>query len=154
MIFTRRTELVKYHKGEISFPGGGYHEDDQTLVNTALRESFEEIGLLPADVEILGELDDVPTRNSNFIITPFVGSIQPRNSFKLNDFETAEILKIPLEALMAKGCLETITVADPSNSAAAPFVYTYQGNRITGATARIVKQFVEVVSQLKTAGTN
>jgi 8-oxo-dGTP pyrophosphatase MutT (NUDIX family) len=52
MIFTKRTELVHYHKGEISFPGGGYSPEDGNLLNTALRESFEEIGLDPKDVEV------------------------------------------------------------------------------------------------------
>src|SRR5271157_2069139 len=72
ILFTRRTELVHHHKGEISFPGGGYHADDGTLLNTALRESFEEIGLAPEDVEILGDLDDTLTRGSPYIISPFV----------------------------------------------------------------------------------
>ena len=62
ILFTRRTELVHYHKGEISFPGGGYHDEDKSLLTTALRESFEEIGLVPEDVTVLGELDDVATR--------------------------------------------------------------------------------------------
>jgi 8-oxo-dGTP pyrophosphatase MutT (NUDIX family) len=66
---------VRHHKGEISFPGGGYSPEDGSLLKTALRESYEEIGLAPGDVEILGELDDMFTRGSPFIITPFVGSI-------------------------------------------------------------------------------
>jgi 8-oxo-dGTP pyrophosphatase MutT (NUDIX family) len=113
-----------------------------------LRESFEEIGLRPEDVEVLGELDDVPTRNSNYIITPFVGSIMPGYSFKLSDFETAELLKVPIAALLEEGCIQTVPVDDPLASSAAPYVYTYQSQRITGATARILKQFLDIVARL------
>ncbi|MFC1941066.1 NUDIX hydrolase [Chloroflexota bacterium] len=60
LLFTKRTEEVKDHKGQISFPGGAYEERDRTLVNTALRECTEEIGLATEAVEILGELDDFP----------------------------------------------------------------------------------------------
>jgi 8-oxo-dGTP pyrophosphatase MutT (NUDIX family) len=145
IIFTRRTQLVKYHKGEISFPGGGFFPEDGTLLTTALRESFEEIGLRPEDVEVLGELDDVPTRGSNYIITPFVGSILSEYRFKLSDFETAEILEVPLQALLAEGCCQTVPSLDPLSPSAAPFVYAYQDHRITGATARIVKQLLDII---------
>jgi len=148
IIFTRRTELVKYHKGEISFPGGGYSVEDGSLLNTALRESFEEIGLRPEDVEVLGELDDVPARTSNYVITPFVGSILPEYHFKLSDFETAEILKVPLQALLAAGCCQVVPSLDPLGPSAAPFVYTYQNHRITGATARILKQLLDMIVAL------
>ena len=145
IIFTRRTQLVRYHKGEISFPGGGYTAEDEFLLNTALRESFEEIGLRPEDVEVLGELDDVPTRGSNYIITPFVGSILPEYHFKLSDFETAAILAVPIQALLAEGCCQIVPSLDPLSPSAAPFVYAYQDHRITGATARIVKQLLDII---------
>ena len=57
VLFTERTETVKYHKGQISFPGGGYEKDDKTLLDTALRECTEEIGLAADEVEVLGELE-------------------------------------------------------------------------------------------------
>ncbi len=146
ILFTRRTELVRYHKGEISFPGGGYHKVDGSLVQTALRESFEEIGLIPSDVEVLGELDDVPTRYSNYIITPFVGAIRPQYKFKLSDFETAELIQIPISGLLAKGCFHEEPVIDLTSQTAVPFVYAYEGKLITGATARILKQFLDIIS--------
>ena len=74
VIFTLRTETVEHHKGQISFPGGAFNPGDENLLDTALRESFEEIGLFPSDVEVMGELDDQVTV-SNFRITPFVGFI-------------------------------------------------------------------------------
>jgi 8-oxo-dGTP pyrophosphatase MutT (NUDIX family) len=148
ILFTRRSELVKYHKGEISFPGGGYHKDDGQLLNTALRESYEEIGLAAADVEVLGELDDVPTRNSNYIITPFVGSFRPGYKFKISDFEITEMIEIPIEGLLVEGCRRDETEIDLNNKVIPAYVYAYNGKLITGATARILKQFLAIFTQV------
>ncbi len=84
ILLTRRSENVPHHKGQISFPGGQPHKKDSDLLQTALRESWEEIGLKPEDVQVIGELDDTPTLTSGFIITPFVGIIPYPYSFKLN----------------------------------------------------------------------
>jgi hypothetical protein len=138
---------VHYHKGEISFPGGGYHQDDGGLLNTALRESFEEIGLAPSDVEVLGELDDTLTRGSDYIITPFVGSIMPDYKFKLSGFEIAEMIQIPIAALLQKGCRREEPVMMLSGRPFIPYIYAYNGNLIVGATARILKQFLDIFSR-------
>ena len=139
--------MVKHHKGEISFPGGGYHHQDGLLVNTALRESYEEIGLEPSSVEILGELDDIPTSTSNFVITPFVGFFQPEYKFKPSEFEIAEIIEIPIESLLSEGCLQE-PIIELGDKTVVPSVYAYQGNLITGATARILNQFLGIFSQV------
>jgi 8-oxo-dGTP pyrophosphatase MutT (NUDIX family) len=148
ILFTKRTELVHHHKGEISFPGGGFHEDDGTLLNTALRESFEEIGLAPRDVVVLGELDDILTRGSPFIITPFVGSILPEYKFKISDFEIAELIEIPIQALLTEGCRRENPIETIGGQQVTPYVYAYKGKLITGATARILKQFLEIFVQV------
>ena len=67
LLFIQRTERVKEHKGQISFPGGAYEKADGLLLNTALREAEEEIGLTPGDVEVLGELDDMPTATQTML---------------------------------------------------------------------------------------
>jgi 8-oxo-dGTP pyrophosphatase MutT (NUDIX family) len=144
ILFTRRTELVHYHKGEISFPGGGYHQDDGTLVNTALRESYEEIGLAPEDVAILGELDDMLTKGSHYVISPFVGAILPDYKFVLSSFETAELIQIPVTALLEKGCRREEPEIVLGDRPVIPYVYAYEGKLIIGATARILKQFLDV----------
>ena len=71
IIFIKRTQTVREHKGQISFPGGSCEKEDGTLLDTALRESWEEIGLRAGDVAILGELDDEITTTSNYVVTPF-----------------------------------------------------------------------------------
>jgi 8-oxo-dGTP pyrophosphatase MutT (NUDIX family) len=149
LLFTRRSQLVRYHKGEISFPGGGYHKEDGSLEQTALRESFEEIGLEPQNVEVMGELDDVPTRNSNYIITPFAGLITPPKQYRVSEFEICEMIEIPIEGLLAEGCFEEIRQPDPTDVLDIPFVYHYQDKTITGATARILRQFLGIYREAK-----
>jgi len=148
ILLTKRTELVKEHKGEISFPGGAYQKGDETLVNTALRECFEEVGLTAHNVEILGELDDAITKTSNYIISPFVGFIIPPYQFRANVLEIEEIIEVPISALLDKGCLrqETETIGD---KAITSFSYYYQGRIIHGATARILNQFLDIFARIK-----
>jgi len=147
LVLTRRSQKVHYHKGEISFPGGGYHQSDGSLRQTALRESFEEIGLDPAKVDILGELDNTPTRGSDFMITPFVGLIPADYPFALSDFEIGEIIHIPVEALLTESCFrndgEVILDGRPFKS----YEYSYQNKKVIGATARILKQFLDIYCQ-------
>jgi len=147
LLFTKRTENVKDHKGQISFPGGAYEERDRILVNTALRESAEEIGLEADKVEILGELDDNPTVVSGYIISPFVAFIPWPYQFKLNGDETEKIIEVPISALLDKENLQYDTrLID--GEVVTSYYYHYQENVIWGATARIANQFLDIFSNL------
>ncbi|MFC1948822.1 NUDIX hydrolase [Chloroflexota bacterium] len=143
ILFTRRTERVKDHKGQISFPGGVYEERDDSLLDTALRESREEVGLEAEAVEVLGELDDMPTLVTNYIITPFVAVIPWPYPFKLHPGEVDEIFGVPLSALLDRDCLRPET--DPLNDGTITGdFYYYQGRIIWGASARILSQFLGI----------
>jgi 8-oxo-dGTP pyrophosphatase MutT (NUDIX family) len=143
LVFTKRTQQVKDHKGQISFPGGVYQEEDGTLVNTALRECSEEIGLAPEDVRILGELDDIITLTSNYIVSPFVANIPYPHEFWISQQEIEEIIEIPVSALLDKGSLrEEVEVVDDKPEVM--HYYHYQGRVIWGATARILHQFLNI----------
>ena len=109
ILFTRRTEKVRDHKGQISFPGGAYEEQDGTLVNTALRECTEEIGLAAEAVELLGELDDMPTVGTGYLISPFVAIIRWPYSLRVDPTEVREIIEVPISALLDKDCLRDET---------------------------------------------
>jgi len=148
ILFIKRTETVKVHKGQISFPGGTYEERDRTLLRTALRESAEEVGLAPDDVEILGMLDDTLTVTSNFIITPFVGFIPWPYRFKADSEEIEEIIEVPVAALLEGGCLEEETELEGGEWVTS-YTYRYRGRIIWGATARILKQFLGIWSEIK-----
>jgi 8-oxo-dGTP pyrophosphatase MutT (NUDIX family) len=99
LLFTRRTETVRHHKGEISFPGGG-REAGEDAVAAALREAEEEVGLLPAGVEALGLLDDVPSI-FGYVVTPVVAAVpDPPGAFRPDAHEVLEPFEIPLARLL------------------------------------------------------
>jgi len=152
VLFTRRTQTVKEHKGDISFPGGAFQKTDKSLLDTALRENIEEIGLKPSDVEILGELDDTITKYSNYIVSPFVAFIPHPYQFTLNTDEAEELIEIPVTAFFeSKYWHREKGVID--NKTAVWYSFHYQGRMIYGATARILKQLVELLEPLmKPAG--
>ena len=144
ILFTKRSEQVKYHKGEISFPGGGVDAEDSKLEETALRETAEEIGLKGRDVQILGVLDDVVTI-SQYIVTPFVGFFPYPYPFKLSPVEIAELIEVPLSFLLKRDCFSEREIFRGGQN---EIVYAYQHGEhvIWGATARILKQFLDLLA--------
>ena len=148
IVFIKRSFWLATHQGQIAFPGGGRHAKDKTLLDTALRESGEEIGLRPEDVSLLGELDDQITTTSNFIVTPFVGVIPWPYEFTLSKAEVESLFIAPVLALMESSRIKTET--ETLRGKAVPsFAYYYKGKRIWGATARILHQFLSIISQLE-----
>jgi len=144
VLFTKRTETVEHHKGQISFPGGRFEENDDSLMRTALRESLEEVGLDPSVVEVLGELDDEMTLVTNFIVTPFVGYIPYPYPFRINPLEVEGLLEVPVSALLdpANYREEIATDAGITHKA---YYFHYGDDVIWGATARILKRFFNIV---------
>jgi len=144
IVLTKRTQDVMYHKGQISFPGGAQDREDDGLAATALREAFEEIGVRPEDVEILGSLDDESTYTSKFVITPFVGAIPYPYKFKVSRKEVEELIEAPLSALLRPGNFSPETQDEEGRTY--PWGhYIYGNHRITGITARILKQLLDSV---------
>ena len=137
LLFTRRTELVHSHKGQVSFPGGAADPVDNTPEETALREAYEEIGLQPDGVRLLGRLGRRPTVTS-FLITPVVGRINWPYTFQMSRDEVSRVFTIPLDWL-----------ADPANREERPrtfpngyqetviYFQPYENEILWGATARI-----------------
>ena len=146
VLFTERTHKVEHHKGQISFPGGGVEKRDKDFIETALRESFEEVGLLQEDVEVLGQLDDELTVASSFIVHPFVGKIPYPYEFEINPDEVEKIITVPFDLFFEKNNhlhpgfieFETFTYRGPA--------YRYNDVIIWGATAIIMSKFVRLVS--------
>lgn len=142
ILFTRRTQEVKHHKGQISFPGGAFDEEDGSLRETALRETFEEIGLRENDVQMIGILDDIVT-STGFIVTPFVGYFSYPYRFRLSQREIAAIIEVPLSSLLDPECFSEREIVEEDRRR---MVYNYQYGQhaIWGATALILKQFLEL----------
>jgi len=144
VLFTKRTEKVNFHKGQICFPGGTRQLSDSSPLQTALRESEEEIGLKAEDVEILGELDDSATLSTNYLISPFVAFIPYPYPFKADNKEVEQIFSVPLSALMDEANFRQDYY--PTEDSAGPgYAYEYEGHIIWGATARILRQFTELL---------
>lgn len=148
ILFTKRTDTLRDHKGQISFPGGRCEECDASPLETALRESCEEIGLDPDVVQILGSLDDRPTMHTNYLITPFTGLIPWPADLCIDPVEVAEIITVPIAALTAKDALKQED--DPLNDGTSEgYFYCYDSRIIWGATARILTQFLRIWSQIE-----
>ena len=144
VVFTKRTETVEKHKGQICFPGGAVHGDNETPLQAALRESWEEIRLRPQDVEILGEFDDIETPTTGFRVTPFVGRIPHPYSFEISEEEVEEILEVPLSVFRDprnywEEIREYVGVSYPVSH------FRYNDRVIWGATARMLKDFLSLI---------
>jgi 8-oxo-dGTP pyrophosphatase MutT (NUDIX family) len=144
VVLTKRTESVPTHKGQISFPGGGFSEADGDLRATALREAQEEIGLQPVDVEIAGALDDTVTATSRYSVRPFVGFVPNPYAYRLDPFEIERLIHLPVHGLLSGTPFREETW-QRDGLPITVFFYEYGGDTIWGLTARILKQFIEVV---------
>lgn len=150
VIFTQRSETVLQHRGQISFPGGGHEIHDPSLQHTALRESAEEIGLQPGDVRVLGQLDDLLTTGSNYQVRPFVGTIPYPYPFVLDTRETASIIEVPLTWLREHNPPAEIQ-RQHAGRLVQSYFFDYGAHVIWGATAKIVKQFLDLLDAAPTA---
>jgi len=145
LLLTRRTETVQSHKGQVSFPGGASDPGDSSPEATALRETFEEIGLQPHDVALLGRLAVRPTISS-YLVTPVVGCIHGPRAYLLSLHEVSRVFSIPL-----------CWLADPANWEERPrstpigfferiiYYKPYDGEILWGATARITHDLLKIL---------
>lgn len=146
LLYTRRTESVNSHRGQVSFPGGAIEDVDNGPVEAALREVEEEIGIRGDDVEILGCVDNMWTI-SQFTVTPVVGRIPWPISMDLNEAEVARAFGVPLSWLVEAENLETELRHIPEFGLKVPvnFFKHYDGELIWGATAQITLNFLEII---------
>jgi 8-oxo-dGTP pyrophosphatase MutT (NUDIX family) len=144
VLFTRRTDHVRDHAGQISFPGGSREAHDSDLMATALRESFEEIGLPPAAVTVIGYLEPHPVI-TGFAVLPVVGIVEPPESFLPDPGEVAEIFEVPLSHLMDPAHFSE-HVRYRSGVGLPTCEYQYDDYSIWGATAHMLQSFIKSIS--------
>jgi len=147
LVLIQRSEYNGPHSGQISLPGGKYEDHDKTLVQTAIRESYEEIGVNPDDIEILGSLTPLEISVSNYFVQPVVGRYKSFPVFKADLIEVEKVLEIRLMDLL-----------NPENKSSKKFTFgtmqfdapIYKPNNliIWGATAMILSEFIEIIARL------
>ena len=147
LLFTRRSNLLPHHQGQIAFPGGGHDPEDPDLAATALREAQEEIGLDPAHVRLLGPLDDLETVATRFVITPFVGVVPHPYAFRPSPDEVDLIFTVPLGRLESPDALRR-ELWDFGGRKVPIDVYVVDGHVIWGATQRITQNLLAVLGDL------
>jgi 8-oxo-dGTP pyrophosphatase MutT (NUDIX family) len=142
LLFTRRTDTVESHKGQVSFPGGACDEGETTPEETALREAEEEIGVQPGEVKVLGRLSNLITI-TYFRVTPVVGVVRWPAVFRVGAHEVARIFTIPLVWLANSSNRWQFEMPGRARSLIA--YHPYDGELLWGATARMTVDFLSVL---------
>ncbi len=144
ILFTKRADHLTDHPGQMSFPGGGYEPEDEDLLQTALREANEEIGLDPQAVNVVGRLDDIRTI-TNYSVRPFVARI-PDREYLPNDEEVAEVVTLPVAELTDLDNYESEHRDHPHYGEIRLHFFYVDGYTVWGATARMLVQLLELTT--------
>lgn len=144
LVFAKKTEDVPHHKGQFSFPGGVVRGEDASVVDAALREAQEEIGLDTAAVEVLGLFHDVPTTVTNFVITPVLGLARTEPRFRPDGREIERVLEIPLAHLLEPTSFREEQWERDGVKRAVVFV-SYGEDVVWGTTGRILREVLDAL---------
>lgn len=145
IVFIRRSEYVGIHSGQIAFPGGRYEESDKELKTTALREVEEEIGIKTETVDILGHLTDLYIPPSNFMVRAFVGYVNEKPVFNINEREVQEVLVLNYEHFKHPDVIKVreFKTHNSTRLTKAPY-FNVEGAIIWGATAMILTELLDL----------
>lgn len=147
ILFIRRAEHSEdLHSGQVAFPGGGAHSEDRDPVTTALREAYEELGIQPNDVRILGKMGEFVTISS-YTVTPVIGVIPHPYHFRLDRNEVTRVFSIPLEWLAdpAHHEIRQRELPSPYRSIDVIYFQPYDGEVLWGASARFMLDLIEIL---------
>ncbi len=153
IIFIRRKEDKKVHSGQIAFPGGKYEEEDKTLKNTAIRETYEEIGISENDITVIGQLTEIIIPISNYKVTPFVGFLKQKPVYNISLDEVQEVLEVNISQLFAPENRLITELERNGIKIHAPY-FKIDNDKIWGATAMITSELNEVISNTLESLTN
>jgi len=139
IVLTRRSEKLRGHGGQISFPGGRQDPHDRTLTDTALRETSEELGIRTQNIQIIGTLSQIYIPPSHYDVLPTVGILQSIPIFKPSPDEVAEVFTLPLEDLLNPRIKQTESWRFEGIRMDVPF-YLVKGHKVWGATAMMLSE--------------
>ncbi len=145
LLFTKRAETLKNHRGQVSFPGGGFESIDENLVATALREANEEIGILSQSVQIIGTMPEFLT-NSDFLVTPVVAVIDWPIVLSIAEAEVSKVFAIPISWLSKAENWEERAYTHPSGwHGTVVFFQPYEGEVLWGISAKITVELLSII---------
>lgn len=141
---TRRPSTMKYHPGQVSFPGGKVEKDDASAEMAALREAQEEVGIDPSQIEILGKLSDFYLEISRFSIQPFLAWTDNRPEFTVNTDEVEELILFPVSDFVENEIIQETELQTMTGILPIKY-FPYSGQVIWGATAMILSELMEIM---------
>ena len=145
ILLTKRSENLKHHPGQVSFPGGGFEESDDSIRQAAVRETNEELGISKNHINVVGYLENMETI-SKFHVTPFVAILNPEFNIEVNQDEVAEVFSVPLSFFMDFSNRLT-RKAEYKNKLHKYYIYQYENHTIWGVTAEIIVKLCKKINK-------
>ncbi len=153
ILYTRRSDRLASHRGQVAFPGGRFDRRDSSLMAAALRETHEEVGIAPDQIRVLGTFPGRRTMATDISVTPFVGVVEGDPVLKPDPKEVAEIFRVPLEALSDPHFRSAYRWRRPGQSRDSDFpAIMYGGQVIWGLTYSFTQTFLELIHDGNTLG--
>ncbi len=145
---TTTTNPNDRHSGQVSFPGGRYEKEDASLENCVLREAYEEVGILPETVTLLGKLTPLYIPVSNYMVHPFVGYVAETPNFVLQEAEVVEVLEAPISHFLREDAIESTTIRFGNGTELLDIpCYRVEERVVWGATSMMLRELVEVLQK-------
>lgn len=145
LLLTQRSAALKHHAGQVSFPGGRMEAGDRDIVHTALRETYEEVGIPEHSIDVIGCLQPMPTI-TGYAVTPVIGLVDSGIDLVIDSAEVEAAFEVPL-AFFGEAANRRIVRRDYWGGTAEMLEYEFDGHRIWGATAFIIERLINIIKK-------
>ena len=148
IVFIRRSNYVGIHAGQMGLPGGRYEEKDENTLQTALRETFEEIGIEPEKIKVIGRLTGLYIPPSNFHVDPYIGFLAEKPDYKIDTREVKNVVELKVSDFFSANAIQwkDFKTHGSEKLTSAPF-YKIGETEIWGATAMIISELLDMLKQ-------
>lgn len=144
LVLMKRSAKLRTHSGQISLPGGKKDETDTSFYQTAVRETFEELGVKETDIEFLGELTPLIIPITNFVVYPFVAFSEKELIFQPNPAEVENVLEVPIAQLLDEKTVKEEVWEKKGKGYKRPY-FDIENQKVWGATAMIISEFRQIL---------